>query len=396
MIQRHQSLLLQQRLRQFPAVALLGPRQVGKTTLARSIYRETGGVYLDLESAADREKLLDARSYLAGHRGRLVILDEIQRVPGLFPELRGLIDEAVEAGYRTGQFLLLGSASIDLLKQSGESLAGRIAYLELNPFDVLELSPEHESSLWIRGGFPQSFLAETDAASAIWRSNFIRTYLERDIPLLGPRVPSETLRRFWTMLAHSQGGLLNAAQVARGLAVDGKTVAKYLDLMVDLLLVRRLPPHHANIGKRLVKTPKTYLRDSGMVHALLRLEDQEAVLGHPVAGMSWEGFAIETLLRVAPERTEAGFYRTAAGAEIDLLLQLPGNETWAIEVKRGTVPRAEKGFHHALEDLAPDRAFIVYSGRERYAKGQGIEAIGLRELAALLAAHAPRQASLTA
>jgi len=385
MIPRHQAQTLRERLHQFPAVALLGPRQVGKTTLARSISRETGGVYLDLESAVDREKLYDARGYLVKQRGRLVILDEIQRAPNLFEELRGLIDEAIQAGHKTGQFLLLGSASIDLLKQSSESLAGRIAYLELGPFDVLELAPEQEAALWIRGGFPQSFLAETDSVSAIWRSNFIRTYLERDIPLLGPRIPSETLRRFWTMLAHAQGSLLNSAQLARGLAVDGKTVAKYLDLMVDLLLVRRLPPHHSNVGKRLVRSPKTYLRDSGVVHTLLRLDDEEAVLGHPIAGMSWEGFSIETLLRVAPERAEASFYRTAAGAEIDLLLQLPGNEIWAIEVKRGTVPRVERGFHLALEDLAPDRAFIIYSGQERYPKGEGIEAIGLREMASLLA-----------
>ncbi len=228
-----------------------------------------------------------------------------------------------------------------------------------------------------RGGFPDSFLAGGDAASTIWREHFIRTYLERDIPQLGPRVPAETLRRFWTMLAHVQGSTLNAAQLARGLGVDGKTVARYLDLLVDLLVVRRLPPLHANVGKRLVKSPKVYVRDSGIVHALLGLDDRDAVLGHPVAGGSWEGFVIENLLGAAPERVRAGFYRTAAGAEIDLVLDMPGGRLWAVEIKRGLAPKLDKGFHHAREDLKPERSFIVYSGEDRYPKAEGVEAIGL-------------------
>ncbi|MFZ2224644.1 MAG: ATP-binding protein [Candidatus Deferrimicrobium sp.] len=387
MIQRRSSRHLHELLGQFPAVALLGPRQSGKTTLARAIAGTTENLYLDLENPHDLEKLGDARSYLEAQTGKLVVLDEVQRAPGLFRTLRGLIDDGVRKGRASGQFLLLGSASIDLLRQSGESLAGRIAYAELAPLDVLEIEPGQEPQLWIRGGFPRSFLAGADRRSATWRENFIRTYLERDIPQLGPRVPAETLRRFWTMLAHSQGTLLNAAQFARSLAVDGKTVAKYLDLMVDLLLVRRLPPFHANVRKRLVKSPKTYVRDSGIVHALLRLDNGDAVLGHPVAGMSWEGFVMENLLRVAPERTQASFYRTSAGAEIDLLLELPDRRTWAIEIKRGGAPRVEKGFHLALEDLRPDKAFIVYSGQERYPKGKGIEAIGVRAMAEELAAQ---------
>jgi hypothetical protein len=282
---------------------------------------------------------------------------------------------------------LLGSASIDLLRQSSETLAGRIAYLELGPFDVAEVEPDLETQLWVRGGFPRSFLAASDAQSATWRQNFIATYLERDIPQLGPRIPAETLRRFWTMLAHSQGSLLNAAQLARSLAVDGKTVAKYLDLMVDLLLVRRLPPFHANVGKRLVKAPKTYVRDSGIVHTLLRLENLDQVLGHPIAGMSWEGHVIENLLRAAPLRSQAYFYRTAAGAEIDLLLDLPGDRRWAVEIKRGTAPKAEIGFRRALDDLRPASAFLVYSGSERYPKGEGIEVIGVRELVQEIAAQ---------
>lgn len=384
MIPRIVQAVLEDRLRHFPAVALLGPRQVGKTTLARVIAEAADSLYLDLENPSDLEKLADARGYLGAQRGRLIVLDEVQRAPGLFQELRGLIDERIHDGEAAGHFLLLGSASIDLLRQSSESLAGRIAYLELSPLDVREVGREQQTRLWIRGGFPRSFLAESDSDSAVWRENFIRTYLERDIPLLGPRIPAETLRRFWTMLAHGQGSLLNAANLARALAVEGKTVAKYLDLMVDLLLVRRLPPLHANVGKRLVRSPKTYVRDSGIVHTLLRLDDEDSVLGHPVAGMSWEGFVIETLIRAAPDRAQASFYRTATGVEVDLILELPGNRLWAIEIKRGLAPKVEKGLRVALADLKPDKAFLVSSGDERYSKGEGIEAIGLSALAEML------------
>jgi hypothetical protein len=385
MIPRQKTEIVLARLSQFPAVALLGPRQAGKTTLAEQIAEGRPSVYLDLEDPADREKLADAALYLSGHEDKLVILDEVQRAPELFQTLRGLIDKGRRRNIRAGRFLLLGSASIDLLRQSGESLAGRIAYVELGPLSVLEADGDARETLWIRGGFPDSFLAETDQASAIWRENFIRTYLERDIPQLGPRVPAETLRRFWTMLAHVQGGTLNAAQLARGLGVDGKTVARYLDLLVDLLLVRRLPPLHANVGKRLVKSPKVYVRDSGIVHTLLGLDNRDAVLGHPVTGGSWEGFVVENLLSAAPERVNASFYRTSAGAEIDLVLEMPGGKLWAVEIKRGLTPRLDKGFHHAREDLKPERCFVVYSGEERYPKAEGIEVIGLRELTALVA-----------
>ncbi len=377
MIPRRLTETLIARLDQFPAVALLGPRQVGKTTLADRIADQRESVYLDLESPPDREKLDDPVYYLSGHADKLVILDEVQRMPELFQTLRGLIDQGRRKGRKAGQFLLLGSASMDLLRQSGESLAGRIAYVELDPLDVLEIDPAERERLWVRGGFPDSFLAESDEASMVWREAFIRTYLQRDIPDLGPRIPAETLRRFWTMLAHDQGGLLNAAHLGRGLAVDGKTVGRYLDLLVDLLLVRRLPPCHANVGKRLVRSPKVYVRDSGIVHRLLGLGDRDAVLGHPVAGGSWEGFVIENLLGAAPEGTEASFYRTAAGAEIDLVLDLPGGERWAVEIKRGLTPKPDRGFHHACEDLNPDRAFIVYSGNEAYRKSGDMTVIGL-------------------
>ena len=385
MIPRQKSRLVRARLDQFPAVALLGPRQAGKTTLAEFVAEDRPNVYLDLEDPADREKLTDPALYLSAHEDKLVVLDEVQRMPELFRTLRSLIDKGRRRDIRAGRFLLLGPASIDLLKQSGESLAGRIAHVELEPFNVLEVGGDAGEKLWIRGGFPESFLGKTDEASAVWRENFIRTYLERDIPQLGPRVPAETLRRFWTMLAHVQGGTLNAAQLARGLAVDGKTVARYLDLLVDLLLVRRLPPFHANVGKRLVKSPKVYVRDSGIVHALLGLDDRDAVLGHPVAGGSWEGFVLENLLGAASDRVKAYFYRTAAGAEIDLLLEMPGGKLWAVEIKRGLSPRLDRGFHHAREDLNPERSFVVYSGDDRYPKGDRVEVIGLGELASLLA-----------
>jgi hypothetical protein len=381
MVNRRIKPVLRQLLAEYPAVALLGPRQAGKTTLAHEIAAVTESTYLDLESPADRAKLSDAELYLADHESRLVVLDEVQRVPELLQSLRGLIDRGRRRGRRNGRFLLLGSASLDLLQQSGESLAGRVAYLELGPFDILEVEPDRHDRLWVRGGFPDSFLAASESASLRWRENFIRTYLERDVPQLGPRIPAETLRRFWVMLAHSQGGLLNAASLARGLGIDGKTVARYLDLMVDLLLVRRLAPWHKNIGKRLVKSPKVYVRDSGITHALLGLGNKEAVLGHPVVGHSWEGLVIENLLSVAPQGSESNFYRASGGAEIDLLLKLPGRKPWAIEIKRNLDPRPRKGFYSACIEVKPEARFVVYPGSERFPVAQDIEAISLAELA---------------
>ena len=385
MIKRTLAAELEDTLRHTPAVALLGPRQVGKTTLALEIGKQFNALYLDLESEQDRAKLAQPALYLADHQDKLVIIDEVHRAPGLFPELRGLIDRARRAGHRAGQYLLLGSASLDLLKQSGESLAGRIAYLELASFSVLETPDRPIDDLWLRGGFPDSLLATNTVRSLRWRQDFIRTYLERDIPQFGPRIAAETLRRFWGMLAHHQGGLLNIAQFARNLGVDAKTAAAYLDLLVDLYIVRRLPAWHANLGKRLVKSPKVYVRDSGLVHALLAIPDKETLLAHPVVGQSWECMVIENLLIAATGKAQGYFYRTSGGAEIDLLLAWPDNGLWAVEIKRSLSPKLERGFHAACEDLAPARKFVVYPGQERYPLAKDIEAISLSELAAFLA-----------
>jgi hypothetical protein len=384
-----------------PAVALLGPRQSGKTTLALEIARERPAIYLDLESDQDRAKLAQPELYLADHFDKLVILDEVHRTPGLFPVLRGLIDRARREGRRSGQYLLLGSASLDLLKQSGETLAGRIAYLELTPFHVLEAGDRLLDQLWLRGGFPESLLAPDDARSLRWRQDFIRSYLERDIPQFGPRIAAETLRRFWTMLAHHQGGLLNTAQFARNLGVDVKTAGGYLGLLVDLLLVRRLPPWHANLGKRLVKSPKVFIRDSGIAHALLHIPDKETLLAHPVVGASWEGHVVENLLAaatLADSMVQPYFYRSGGGAEIDLLLAWPEGRLWAIEIKRSLAPKLERGFHAACADLTPERRLVVYPGSERYRLAEDIEAIPLPLLAEALRGDRgrPAAASITA
>ncbi len=376
-------------MRRQAAVALIGPRQVGKTTLALQVAERRDALYLDLESSADRAKLSDPNLFLGQFEDRLVILDEIHRTPQLFRDLRGLIDRGRRRGRRAGRFLILGSASMDLLRQSSESLAGRIEFVRLNPLNVMEIDrqPPSPLSLWVRGGFPDSLLAATDQDSAAFRRSFIQTYLHRDIAdLSGTRLPAETIERLWRMLAHNQGGLLNSSKLAGSLGVSSSTVSRYVDLLVDLLLVRRLKPFRTNVAKRLIKTPKVYVRDSGLVHALLDIHDYNALAGHPVAGASWEGFVIENLLGVAPPGTQAAFYRTRAGAEVDLVLRLPGEDRpWAIEVKLGLAPRPSRGFHNARIDLTPSRTFMVGAGDARYLVAEGIEVIGLRELAGMVA-----------
>ena len=379
---------LREDLASTPAVALLGPRQAGKTTVAHELAQQSDNVYLDLESELDRAKLASPELYLAERLDRLVVLDEVHRVPGLFPVLRGLIDRARRSGRRSGLYLLLGSASLDLLQQAGESLAGRIAYRELTPFNVQELPEAEHTRLWVRGGFPESYLARTPAASLRWRQDFIRTDVERDIPLFGGRVGSEALRRLWGMLAHQQGALVNASVLARSLALDMRTVNRYLDLLVEMFLVRRLEPWHANLGKRLTKSPKLYVRDSGLLHALLGLPDEEALLGHPAVGASWESFVLENLITAAGTSASAHFYRTSGGAEVDLLLNWPSGECWAIEVKRSLAPKVERGFHSACEDLQPTRKLVIYPGDEPFPLGHGVQAMPLATLCHELAMRA--------
>ncbi|MCU0778762.1 MAG: ATP-binding protein [Akkermansiaceae bacterium] len=385
MIQRSVQHEVEQALARQAAVALIGPRQVGKTTLAHAVAAGRPSVYLDLENPTDRAKLAEPELFLGRHEDRLVILDEIHRVPELFSALRGIIDKGRREGRRTGRFLMLGSAAIELMRQS-ETLAGRIAYVDMGPLSMLETGPETRDTLWLRGGFPDSYLAADDAESLALRRDFIRTYLERDVPMFGPRIPAETLERLWTMLAHCQGSLLNASKLASGIGVSAPTVGSYLGLLVDLLLLRRLPPFHRNVGKRLVKSPKTYVRDSGLLHALLGIGDFDSLLGHPVIGASWEGFVIDNLIAAAPAGTKAGFYRTAAGAEIDLVLELGAKHgVWAVEIKRSATPGLQKGNHHALADIAPRRSFYVHGGTDRFPMTAHTEAISLHELAAELA-----------
>lgn len=396
MLQRRLEAQIRSDLAAQPAVALLGPRQVGKTTLALAIQGAAPSLYLDLEDPADREKLADPALYLTAHEDKLVILDEIQNAPGLFAILRGLIDKGRRKGLTSGRFLLLGSASIELLRQSSESLAGRIAYRELAPIDAAEIAqaPDPRAAtpelLWQRGGFPQSLLAPDDSNSFVWRQDFLRTYLARDVPAFQPRVPVETMRRLWTMLAHGQGTQLNASRLASSLSVSSPAVTRYIDLLVDLLVVRRLQPFHTNLGKRLVKSPKVYVRDSGLLHALVNIQSSGALLDHPLVGPSWEGFVIENLINCAPAWTTPFYYGTTGGAEIDLLLELPGGALWAVEVKRSLSPKVARGFHTACEDLSPARRLVVYAGTERVPLPNGVEAISLPDLAAeLVALRAP-------
>ena len=382
MYQRQSQQKLTQLMQQFPAVGLLGPRQAGKTTLAfaqKALYPDA--LYLDLELPSAQRQLDDPEAFLMAHAQQLVILDEVQRMPELFGILRGVIDQRRRMGQASGQFLLLGSATGVLMQQSSESLAGRVAYVELPPLQASEIFMEKPSAadlnaLWVRGGFPLSWLAQTDADSMTWREVFISTYLEKDIPALGPRIPATTLRRLWTMLAHHQGELLDLSKLAAALAISGQSVSRYIDLLCDLMLVRRLPAWHGNVGKRLIRSPKVYVRDSGLVHALLGLSNWDALLGHPVAGSSWEGFVLEQLINAAPQ-AEASFYRTSNGAEVDLVLTFRSQQTWVIEIKRSSAPSVSKGFYQAATDLGAVRKLLVAPVAQTYSMKEGIEAVDL-------------------
>ncbi len=382
MIQRLITRILLQGIAQSPVVVLLGARQVGKTTLAKTIAADLESIYLDLEAPADLLKLTDPESYLREHCGKLVILDEIQRTPDLFMVLRGLIDENRQQGRKSGQFLLLGSASMDLMRQSSESLAGRIRYIEMGGINALEIDLQRQTinQNWFRGGFPESCTATDDDNAMDWLEDLIRTYLERDIPQLGFRIPAPRLRRLWTMLAHLQGEPVNYSKLAGNLEVDNKTVRHYIDILTDLLLLRRLEPWHANVKKRLVKSPRYYVRDTGILHRLLGIDNFEALLSNPVLGKSWEGFVIENLHAVLPRRAETFFYRTAAGAEIDLVIRLPDSQIWAVEIKHGSAPKLSKHFNQTCDDIGATKKYVVYGGNDEFPIGESTRMISLQRL----------------
>ena len=380
MIDRKIYPFLKEALARQAAVVLLGPRQVGKTTLAQELGKEESSIYLDLEWPEDRQKLENPGLFFGKHEDKLVILDEIHRVPEIFQPLRTIIDQGRRKNKGTGRFLLLGSASLELLNQSGESLAGRVEYIDLPPLNCLEIKKDENelNQLWLRGGFPDSFLAKNEKNSLAYRMSFIRTYLEREIPQFGSRIASQTLERFWTMLAHSQGSIINASQLSRSLMLSAKSVTSYVDLFTDLLLVRKIPPYFANIKKRMVKSPKVYIRDSGLLHGLLGIRDFENLLGHPIIGNSWEGFVLENLINCSPVGTKSSFYRTSGGAEVDLVLELPGKQApWVFEVKHGTMGKLNKGFYYAVEDIAPEKSFVVHKGKDSFPIDQQTEALSL-------------------
>lgn len=382
MIARWLESRLHRSLKNSSAVALLGPRQVGKTTLAQSVAQQMNSIYLDLEAPEDLLKLTDPTGFLDLHRDKLVILDEIQRMPDLFRVLRGLIDQNRQAGRRAGQFLLLGSASMDLLRQSSESLAGRIRYLELGGLHPLETdgSKTRLRELWLRGGFPESYLATDDRTAFDWLEDLIRTYLERDIPQMGFRIPAVRLRRLWTMLAHLQGETIHYSKIASNLEMDSKSVAYYIEILTDLLLVRRLEPWHANVKKRLVKSPRFYVRDSGLLHRLLGVANYDTLLSNPVLGKSWEGFVIESIHSVLPRQAATYFYRTAAGAEIDLVIKMPSSEIWAVEIKHGRAPKLGKHYRSICDDVGACRRFIVYGGEDTFPLSADVSMISLSGL----------------
>jgi predicted AAA+ superfamily ATPase len=363
----------QNALKRAPAVALLGARQVGKSTLARAIAAETSGtLYLDLEAEEDRARLANPALFLRENRQRLVVLDEVQRAPEIFTALRPEID----ADRRAGRFLLLGSASPALLRQTSESLAGRIALVEMRPLLVAEVKPSiaETQTLWMRGGFPESYTSGSDADSFKWRRDFIRTFLERDIPQFGINIPAPVLERFWRMLAHTHGQLLNAAQLAGSMGVSNPTIGRYVDLLAAARVLRRVEPMHRNLGKRLVKSPRLYIADSGLLHALLQIQSLNDLVGHNITGASWEGFVIEQIMGMAPQNADISFYRTAAGAELDLVMQA-GQETIGFEVKLSSAPKLTKGFWLACQDVGASRAYVVAPVQEAYRIAENVEVV---------------------
>jgi len=371
-------------MQRFPAVGLIGARQVGKTTLAKMIAerwpKET--LYIDLERPSDYAALSEPERFLSRHSQELIIIDEIQLRSELFPVLRSLID----MDRRPGRFLLLGSSSPDLVRQSGESLAGRIAYHQLSPFLLSELSPDKMDLLWIRGGFPPSTIAESEDASIQWRQDFIMTYLQRDLSVLGYdiRIPALTLRRFWQMLAHAHGQPANLSQLATNMELSRQSVRRLLDVLQETFMIRRLEPFHANIKKRLVKAPKIYIADSGILHALLGTNTFDDLMRHMAAGPSWEGFCMAQILNQIPRGWDAFFYRTQAGAEVDLILQQqPGQPPILVEFKHSQSPKLAAGFWSARQDLQPKACYVVYPGAIAYPLTKSVEVLPLTQISTI-------------
>ncbi len=362
-----------ERLANNPALALLGPRQCGKSTLAKHLLKEfPDAVYLDVELPSDRNKLRDPEAFLKLHRGRLVCIDEVQRVPDLFAVLRGLIDQSGA----NGQYLILGSASRDLIRQSSETLAGRIAYLELAPFCIRE-APDALQKLWLQGGFPRSFFAEESSGFA-WRGDFIRSFLERDVPMLKSTIPAEAVGRLLTMSAHYHGQFLNLEKLAGSMGVHAGTIRNYMDLLCGAFMMRRLPPFFSNVKKRLIKSPKIYIRDTGVLHALLNIRTMDELFAHPVFGDSWEGLVVENILSAVPDGVSCGYYRTSNGAKMDLVLER-GTSRIGIECKASSSPKVTRGFWSAMGDLKLKEVLIVAPVDSAYPYGDGVTVCSLSE-----------------
>lgn len=381
MFQRKSALEIRHQLGLSPAVAILGARQIGKTTLAKQIAAEfPDSIYLDLENAQARAKLDQADVFFEANRHRLVVLDEIQNAPELFSTMRGEID----ADRRTGRFLILGSASFKLLQQS-QSLAGRLALVDMAPLLLSEVHQSFEDiqTLWVRGGFPGSYTAPQDDASWLWRDAFVRHFLHTDLPALGINVEPELMRRFWRMVAHLHGQLFNASSIAASLGVSSPTVTRYLDHLVQSLMLRRLEPYHANLGKRLVKSPKIYVRDSGLLHHLLGMRNVHDLMGHPNTGASWEGFCIEQICNHLPTGASVSFYRTAAGAELDVVVET-GRETTGFEIKFSSAPKVSKGFWQACEDIGVHKAYVMAPVQEGWAMAKDVQVVSPLDIPMLL------------
>lgn len=361
-IYRNSKSLLLEYLEIFPVVGIIGPRQVGKTTLAKSLNINRNILYLDLESVADRQKLTDPVLYLANHTNKLVIFDEIQNMPQLFAELRGIID----SDRRAGRFVILGSASPSLIKKSADSLAGRVGYIELSSLSLTELSPNNELKLWNRGGFPLSFLSNSDRSSLIWRKNFVKTYIEKDLGLLGLSAEPQTIERFWRMLANIHGNLWNAEGIGRSMGLTHPTINRYLDFMEGAFLVRRLQPYFVNISKRLVKSPKIYLRDSGILHSFKEISMEATLVEDPQVGASWEGFVIEQIISLVQDNAQVYFYRTQQGAECDLVIEKNGKIIAAIEIKYSSAPQISRGFRTTIDDTKAEMGFVIAKINEDY------------------------------